>query len=117
MNFKKQIVVETIVVDVVTKDIKNLQLRVRRPVGNADVVAPYRITDHTIRSVLMSKLDWIRKHQLKFEGRQNHLEPEFISGENHLYQGRYYLLNVIYYDSRPKVEIRDNAYIDLYVSL
>jgi predicted metal-dependent hydrolase len=117
MNFKKQIVVETIVVDVVRKDIKNLHLRVRPPIGNVDVVAPYRVTDHTIRSFLMSKLDWIKKHQLKFEGRQNHLELEFICGENHLYQGRYYLLNVIYCDSRPKVEIRDNAYIDLYVKL
>lgn len=114
-SFKNKIVVGDIVVDVVRKDIKNLHLRVRPPQGKVHVTAPYRITDYSIRSFIVSKLSWIKKHQLKFEGMRDQLELEYISGENHLYQGKSYLLNVIYYDATPKVEIRDNTYIDLYV--
>ncbi len=98
-SFKNKIVVGDVVVDVVRKDIKNLHLRVRPPQGKVHVTAPYRITDYSIRSFLMSKLDWIKKHQLKFEGLQNQLELEYISGENHPYQGKSYLLNVIYYEA------------------
>ena len=40
---------------------------------------------------------------------------QFVSGESHHCQGQSYLLNIIYHDTRPKVEIRDRTYIDLYV--
>lgn len=114
-SFKNKIVVGDIVVDVIRKNIKNLHLRVHPPQGKVHVTAPYRITDYSIRSFIVAKLSWIKKHQLKFEGMRDHLELEYVSGENHFYQGKSYLLNVIYYDATPKVEIRDNTYIDLYV--
>ncbi|MGC8658092.1 MAG: M48 family metallopeptidase [Desulfomonilaceae bacterium] len=114
-TFKKKIVVGDIVVDIVRKDVKNLHLRVRPPKGNVDVVVPYRVTDYSLRSFLISKFDWMKRHQLKFQLLQTQPEPEFVSGENHLYQGKFYQLNVIYYDAPPKVEIRDDSCMDLYV--
>jgi len=38
-----------------------------------------------------------------------------VSGESHYYKGNRYLLNVIYHNAAPKVEIRNKTYIDLYV--
>jgi predicted metal-dependent hydrolase len=58
---------------------------------------------------------WIRKQQLKFEAQERQSERKFVSGESHYYKGRRYLLNVIYCNAAPKVEIRNKTYIDLYV--
>jgi len=58
---------------------------------------------------------WIKKHQLKFEAQQRQSERQFVSGESHYYKGNRYLLNVIYHNAAPKVEIRNKTYIDLYV--
>ncbi|MFH0957655.1 MAG: SprT family zinc-dependent metalloprotease [Pseudomonadota bacterium] len=114
-SFKDKIVIEGIVVDVVRKDIKNLHLRVRPPKGTVDVTVPYRISNCAIRSFIVSKLDWIKKHQIKIQDLRNQLELKYVSGENHLFQGKSYPLKIIYRDAAPRVEIRDNAYIDLYV--
>lgn len=113
----KHIVVENIVVDVVKKDIKNLHLRVMPPKGRVRITAPLRLNDNTIRLFVMSKLSWIRKHQLRFEGVENPAPLEFVSGEFHHYLGQQYALNVIFHDSKPKVELRDNTYMDLFVRM
>jgi predicted metal-dependent hydrolase len=113
----EKIEVDNIVVNVVRKNIKNLHLRVYRPTGSVRISAPPRINDETIRSFIVSKIGWIKKHQSKFEAHNRGPDREFVSGESHKYQGQSYLLNVIYHDARPKVEIRDRIYIDLYLKL
>lgn len=110
-----QIEVGNIVVDVVRKDIKNLHLRVYHPTGRVRIAAPLRINDETIRSFIVSKIGWIKKHQSKIDGQERQPVRQFVSGESHHYQGQSYLINVIYHDAGPKVEIRDRTYIDLYV--
>jgi predicted metal-dependent hydrolase len=112
---KNHIVVENIVVDVVKKDIRNLHLRVLPPNGRVMVSAPVRLNDHTIKLFVMSKISWIRKHRSKFEGRAIASELEFVSGETHYFEGRPYVLNVIYHDAASRVELSDDGFIDLYV--
>lgn len=112
---KNHIVVENIVVDVVKKDIRNLHLRVLPPSGRVLVTAPVRLNDHTIKLFVMSKISWIRKHRSKFEGRAVPPDLEFVSGETHYFEGRPYVLNVIYHDDASRVELSDDGYIDLYV--
>lgn len=114
-SLRNKIVIEDIVVDIIRKDIRNLHLRVRAPKGKVDVTVPYRMTEFTIRSFVMSKLAWIKNHRLRFKGQPDPIQLEYISGENHQFQGKSYLLNVIYFDSTPRVEIRNNTYMDLYV--
>ncbi len=111
------IVVENIVVDVVKKDIRNLHLRVLPPAGRVRVTAPIRLKDSVIRLFVMSKLSWIKKHQLKFESMGQPVAHEFVSGEIHYYQGKQCELNVFYHNAGPKVEYQGDGRIDLYVRM
>ena len=110
-----QITVGNISIDVVRKDIKNLHLGVYPPNGRVRIASPLKIDDEADRLFAISKMAWIKKHQLKFEAQQRQSERQFVSGESHYYKGNRYLLNVIYHNAGSKVEIRNKTYIDLYV--
>ena len=116
MNTEKhQITVDGLVIDVVRKNIKNLHLGVYPPAGRIRIAAPLRINDEAIRLFTISKLAWIKRQQAKFANQERQSAREFISGESHYYQGRRYLLNVIYRNGPPAVNIRNNKILDLCV--
>jgi predicted metal-dependent hydrolase len=110
-----QITVNDMVVDVVRKKIKNLHLAVYPPSGRVRVAAPLHIDDEAVRLAVISRLTWIRRQQAKFKRQERQSRREYVSGESHYYQGNRYLLNVIYYDAFPKVILRNNTHIDLFV--
>lgn len=109
-----QIKVGSISIDVVRKDIKNLHLGVYPPKGRVRIATPLKIDDEAVRLFAISKIAWIKKQKIKFETQERQSERRFVSGESHYYRGRRYLLNVIYHNAAPRVEIRKNN-IDLYV--
>ena len=111
-----EITVSDIVVDIVRKDVKNLHLSLLPPVGKVRITAPLNIDDDAIRIFAVSKLSWIKKNQIKFKEQERLSEREYVSGESHYYQGKRYLLSVIYHEGIPKVELRNKSYFDLYVS-
>ncbi len=110
-----QITVGNIAVDVVRKDIKNLHLAVYPPNGRVRVAAPLRIDDEAVRLMIISRMTWIKRQQLQFEGQERQSPREYLSGESHYYKGQRYLLTVIYHDAPPSVIIRNKTHIDLYV--
>jgi len=110
-----QIMVGGLVVDVVRKDIKNLNLRVCPPDGRVRAAVPVRVSDKAVRLFVNSKLGWITRQQVKLANREKPLAREFVSGETHYYQGRRYRLNVIYQNGPNRVELHSNARIDLFV--
>lgn len=110
-----QITIGELVIDVARKNIKNLHLAVYPPDGRVRIATPLHIDDEAVRLFAISKLAWIKKHQAKFATQERQSPREFVSGESHYFQGKGYLLNVIYYQGTPKVEVRNNTYIDLYV--
>ena len=61
------------------------------------------------------KLGWIKKHRQNFADQARETPREYVSGESHYFEGRRYLLNVIYQKDKPQVKIRNKTYIDLYV--
>lgn len=110
----QQIIVSNITIDVVRKDIKNLHLGVYPPTGRVRIAAPLRVNDEAIRLFAISKIAWIKKHQRGFEKQERQTTREYVSGESHYFNGKRYLLNVIYHDAPSKVQVR-HKYIDLYV--
>lgn len=110
-----QITVNGLVVDVVRKDIKNLHLAVYPPNGRVRVAAPLRVDDEAVRLAVISRMAWIKRHQAKFEGQERQSAREYVSGESHYFQGRRYLLNVVYHDAPPKVIISNKTTLDLFV--
>lgn len=110
-----QITVGDFVIDVVRKDIKNLHLAVYPPEGRVRIATPLSVDDEAVRLFAISKLPWIKKHQANFGSQERQSEREYVSGESHYFNGKRYLLNVIYDNASPKIEIRSKKYIDLYV--
>jgi len=109
-----QITVNGLIVDVVRKDIKNLHLAVYPPNGRVRVSVPLRVDDEAVRLAVISRMVWIKRHQAKFEGQERQSAREYVSGESHYFQGRRYLLNVVYHDAPPKVIIRNKTTLDLF---
>ncbi|NJN13697.1 MAG: M48 family metallopeptidase [Richelia sp. RM1_1_1] len=110
-----QITVGELNIDVVRKKIKNLHLAVYPPDGRVRIATPLNIDDEAVRLFVISKLSWIKKHQANFNAQERQSKRDFVSGESHYFQGKRYLLNVIYHQGNSKVNVRNNTYIDLYV--
>ena len=110
-----EITVNDIIIDVVRKSIKNLYLTIY-PLYKVRISAPMHANDNFIKRFIISKLSWITKHKIKIEQQQTQFNKyEYISGENHYFQGQSYLLNVIY-SKKNLVMLCDKQYINLYVT-
>ena len=113
---KKRMQVCNLKVEAIRKDIKNIHLGVYPPNGRVRVAAPLKTTDESIRLLVISKIPWIKKKQSKFARQERQTKREYVSGESHYFFGKRYLLNVQETDSKPRIEIKRNKFIDLYVN-
>jgi hypothetical protein len=110
----KQIIVDGLVIEVVRKNIKNLNLSVHPPDGRVRVSAPRRVSETTIRQVVLERMEWIKRQQAKFASLAERTKPEYVSGESHIYLGQTYRLKVIPDPGRPKIVLHAGQ-LDLYV--
>jgi len=116
MSTKKNIVrVSNLEVKTVKKDIKNIHIGVYPPNGRVRVAAPLKINDDSLRLLIISKIPWIKKQQLRFIKQERQTKREYVSGESHYFMGSRYILNIIYDDSKPRVEINRKNIINLHV--
>lgn len=91
--------------DVVFKDIKNVHLTVYPPTGRVKMSAPRRMSLNPIRVFAVSKLDWIKKQQMKLREQQRETPREFLNRESHYVWGKRYLLKVVECDGAPSIEL------------
>ncbi len=110
-----QITLGEVIIDVVRKDIKNINLAVYPPNGRVRISTPLKLDDEQVRLFAISKLSWIKKQQEKLQNQPRQTPREYVSGETHYFQGQPYRLNVIYQQLPPKVIIRNKSFLDLYV--
>ena len=82
------------VVDVVRKDIKNVHLSVHPPTGRVRISAPSRMNEDTIRVFVLSKLDWIKRHQQRIREQTRETRRDYVDRESHYVWGRRCLLTV-----------------------
>ena len=115
MNSRQyEIEVSGIKVNVTRKRIKNIHLSVNPPDGAVRVSSPLSVSQEALRQLLISRLDWIKKHVRRMESLPSREPQKYISGENHFVQGQRYLLNVVERDAAPEVVLR-NRHMNLYV--
>lgn len=107
----KQIDVGGITVDVVFKKIKNVHLSVHPPTGRVRISAPIWMKLDTIRVYAISKIDWIKRHQKKFQEQARETYREYIDRESHYVWGKRYLLKVKEENRPPSVELKHNQMI------
>jgi predicted metal-dependent hydrolase len=79
----KQLNIGGISIEVVLKNIKNVHLSVYPPNGRVRIAAPARMKIDTIRVYAISKLDWIKQHQKKFQGQERETQREYLECESH----------------------------------
>lgn len=116
MSIKRhKIEVSGMPVEVVRKNIKNLHLAVYPPDGSIRVAVPLHIDDEAVRLAVISRLAWVRRRRAGFEQQERQSRREFLRGESHFFQGRRYLLNLIYHDGAPRIVPRNRTWIDFYV--
>jgi predicted metal-dependent hydrolase len=102
-------------VSVVRKPIKNLHLSILPPDGNVRVSSPLQMKDEVIRSLVATKIPWIRKQKAKFQGQERQSPREYVSGETHYVFGRPHRLELLHANGRPGVEVRGKNKIVLRV--
>src|SRR5574339_161906 len=107
----KQIDVGGIPVDVVFKDIKNVHLSVHPPTGRVRIAAPERMNLDTVRVYAISKIDWIKKQQKKFQDQERETKREYLDRESHYVWGKRYLLKVQEENRTPSVELKHSQMI------
>ena len=95
--------VEGITIEVTRKRIKNLYVRVNRRSGRIRVSCPVRISEKNLVRFIQSKSEWIFKQLDKAAKVQMEPEFKFISGEEHLFEGRTYTLKV--FDGASKSQV------------
>lgn len=100
---------------IIRKQVKNLHLSVLPPLGKVRVTAPEDMKDDAIRTLLATKLPWIKKQQEKFKGQARQTKREYVSGESHYFFGQRYRLEVLYKEAAPVVCLKGKSKIVLQV--
>jgi len=110
MNPKKNIMIEEISLDVISKKIKNLNLRITPPSGNIVITAPHNYPEEKIIHFVRSKIEWIRKHQSKMKSVVWKVPVHYLSGEGHCYLGKAYRLEVVERKGKQGVIFNDKYF-------
>ncbi|MCB4205492.1 M48 family metallopeptidase [Deferribacterales bacterium Es71-Z0220] len=111
----EQININGIKIDVIRKNIKNINLAVYPLTGRVRVSVPTNLNEDAIRVFILSKLAWIKRNQKKFIEQERIAPREYKQGESHYFQGKQYLLKIIKIDKKPKVVLKNKEYIELHI--
>lgn len=105
----KELVIGGMAVDVIFKDIKNVHLSVYPPTGRVRISAPRRMSLENVRLFAISKIGWIKKHQVKIQRQPRETPREYLERESHYVWGRRYLLKIREGGSKPSVVLSNRA--------
>ncbi len=112
---EKEILVAGLTVLVWWKHVKNINLTVKGPNGRVRISVPWYTTERRVRQMIVSRMDWIEKQQVHFQKFPAAEKLQAISGEEHLFFGRSYSLDVVYGPGRHHVIFDDKGTIRLFV--
>ncbi len=111
---QEYIEVEGIPVEVVRKRIKHLNLRVYPPDGRVRLAAPLRTDEATVRWMVSSRLEWIRRQRARLMGRPRPGIPTMLPGETHYFLGRPYKLDIRENCRRQGVKLNGDSILELH---
>ena len=106
-----QIELDGLTIEVVWKKIKNLHLRVYPPDGRVRISAPAQISLASIRTFALSRLDWIRKQQKKFQEQEREMPLAYRDGESHALWGRRCPLRIVEAAGPPSVIVEGDVIV------
>lgn len=103
-----------LLIEVARKDVKNIHLGVKPPLGAVTISAPLHMSNNAIRAFAIGKLKWIKQQQIKLQSQIRETPREYLERESHYAWGRRCLLKIVEHDAPPNVELRHNQ-LRLYV--
>lgn len=99
--------IQDVSVSIISKNIRNLNLRITPPLGNVIISAPHGYPEAKIHAFVRSKLEWIRKHQERIRKGKYTAPLKYVSGEEHYFLGKKYRLDVIESKNTTSVTIQE----------
>jgi len=99
-----RITISGITIDVIKKDIKNLNLRIK-PTGQIRISCPVHTREESVRQFANSKMSWIKKHLTSFQKKKPVQLPLYKTGEIHFFFGQSFRLNIIEKHEKPAVRV------------
>lgn len=111
-----EIILSGIPIEIVRKNVKNINMRVYPSKRKVRISAPWYLQMKVIRNFAESRLDWIQKHLANYKAPVQPVDPEYVSGEMHLYQGREMKLRIVMHDAPPQVKVhKEDGILELRV--
>lgn len=108
---KKQITIDGIDIFIERKKIKNIYIRILPPDGQVKMTVPKTITDAMLVQFAKEKMDWIKKHQEKYEHQVPSVTKQYVTGETHDLWGKKYQLEVEISGAHNKVMLQGDKII------
>jgi len=96
-------------IEVYKKNIKNMHLYVKPPIGKVTVSAPLAMSDEAIERFIRTKVSWIKKQIIKFDIQPRQSRREYVSGETLYVWGKQYYLQTGYSNKNTLVLSGDKA--------
>ncbi len=109
-----QLLIQDVAVELMRKNVKNINLRITQPEGQVRVSAPKRMPIDLIYAFINSKYDWIVLQQKILQAYVNENSIKYEAGEKHFYLGEQYELQVTESNLKPKV-IWNEQVLELYI--
>ncbi len=98
-----------ITIEVVSKNIKHIHLRIYPPSGVVRISAPLRMSLDRVQSFAASKLDWIRMQQTRLRSQAPAASQVYVDSERHYLWGKLHFLKVITVDTAPQLKLSDDC--------
>lgn len=105
---EQQIVVDGLTITVIRKKIKNMYLRVYPPNGEVKITVPRSMDEKTIKTFVLSHIDWIIKQKAKQSDGVAQQEHQYQTGEIHSVWGKGYELVLLEGEVNRKVLLTDD---------
>ena len=100
-----------LVIAVAMKDVKNIHLSVKPPLGAVSISAPLHMSENAIRAFAIGKLGWIKQQQAKLQAQVREAPREYLERESHYVWGRRCLLKIVEHDAAPHIALRHNRLV------
>jgi len=110
----EKVTVSDIDIEVERKNIKHIHLAVYPPDARVHISAPEFMTLESLQLYAIDHLVWIRQAIARINSTERQSDRIYVSGEDHYYMGRRYLLKVHEKGFGPTVKI-SGRYINLFV--
>lgn len=109
------LLVSDINIQVVRKNVKNINFSVRASDGRVRVSVPHNISNHDLYIAISSRIDWIQNKIQIIESFPKKLTPTYQSGEKISCLGREYILKVSEQLGQPNIVEKNSNILQMHI--